>query len=361
MNTVIKPIDLDKVDMSNYKPIEPVPVKDLPGFYHIPDFSNYAIARDGRVINLKYKTIRRASRMGRYNAYCIIDDNGDNRKIPAHRLLLTVFDHPGISIDELQVNHIDGNCFNNDLSNLEWMTCRQNIRHSNDNGWAPKRVPCQIRHVKTNTVYQLPQMRLAAGIVGISKWEVVARFDHARVTDNDDKIWPEGWQYRRGYDHRPWLDVDPDDLSRVIEQQNGVSNRIVVRFYDTGEIKTYDTQNDACRELGISAAKLSQQADRPEQPLVTTDKGFVQFCRDANNVYFRPLGDFYEEIAKGNECLRLVQSRNPHTGEVKTYLSARECANKEGISYTNLNWWLKDTKIRSNGSQYRYYSKSTEW
>lgn len=38
--------------------------------------------------------------------------------------------YKNIPIDKLQVNHIDGNKLNNDISNLEWCTCKENVQHA---------------------------------------------------------------------------------------------------------------------------------------------------------------------------------------------------------------------------------------
>lgn len=59
----------------------------------------------------------------------------DNKKktFRLHRLVLMAF-HPVERMDELQVNHIDGNKLNNTLSNLEWCTANENQQHAFDTG-----------------------------------------------------------------------------------------------------------------------------------------------------------------------------------------------------------------------------------
>ena len=50
-------------------------------------------------------------------------------RFSVHRLILETF-NPVDNMRELQVNHIDGNKQNNALSNLEWVTCSENIKHA---------------------------------------------------------------------------------------------------------------------------------------------------------------------------------------------------------------------------------------
>lgn len=100
----------------------------------IDDFPNYEVSNLGRVRNIKTGLIRKL-RNGS-NTYQIIDLYKDdapcvqnNRLI--HRLVAEAFlgKHEG-----LQVNHIDGNKSNNCVSNLEWVTCSENIKHAYDTG-----------------------------------------------------------------------------------------------------------------------------------------------------------------------------------------------------------------------------------
>ena len=80
--------------------------------------------RDGRILkqqtdNKGYKRVR-------------VTLDGVKRGYKVHRLVATAFVPNPNGLP--QVNHIDGNKDNNDVANLEWVSCRDNIKHAYENG-----------------------------------------------------------------------------------------------------------------------------------------------------------------------------------------------------------------------------------
>jgi len=63
-----------------------------------------------------------------YKKVRLSNGDGTRKVFSVHRLVLETFS-PNPNSDKLQVNHIDGDKTNNSLSNLEWVTCKENIQH----------------------------------------------------------------------------------------------------------------------------------------------------------------------------------------------------------------------------------------
>ena len=115
--------------------------KDIPDFEGSYQVSNMGRVRsvdsvvtfsDGRVRKYKGKVLKPYINNTGYEQVMLYDDNGYNLK-RVHRLLLETF-KPHINMNDLDVNHIDGNKLNNHLTNLEWLTRRDNILHACDIG-----------------------------------------------------------------------------------------------------------------------------------------------------------------------------------------------------------------------------------
>ena len=94
---------------------------------------NYYVTDDGRVWS--ERTQKYLSPQYDKNGYVKVQmrstDNKSHR-YSVHRLVLENF-KPVEGMEKLQVNHKDGNKLNNNLSNLEWTTCEENIAHAIQN------------------------------------------------------------------------------------------------------------------------------------------------------------------------------------------------------------------------------------
>lgn len=92
----------------------------------------YIVSSDGRVFSTKTEEeLKQFSNKKGYKEIAL-QMNGKNKMIRVNRLIAETFIPNPNNLP--QVNHIDGNKTNNDVSNLEWCTCSYNIRHAFENG-----------------------------------------------------------------------------------------------------------------------------------------------------------------------------------------------------------------------------------
>lgn len=106
--------------------------KDIPGYE-----DSYQVSNEGniksleRIVNGK-RTGGRFLRPGISEGYFSVSLWKENKgkTVPVHRIVARAFltKHPNIFCKN--VNHIDGNKLNNNLTNLEWVTSRKNAIHS---------------------------------------------------------------------------------------------------------------------------------------------------------------------------------------------------------------------------------------
>lgn len=98
-------------------------------FKTIPNFSRYKISQTGEVWS-KINNFIMKPRIDRYGypTIGIVNNDGIKKYPTIHRLVAMTY----IPNDDetLQINHIDGNKLNNHVSNLEWVSAKDNIRHS---------------------------------------------------------------------------------------------------------------------------------------------------------------------------------------------------------------------------------------
>lgn len=116
--------------------------KNLKNEFWKTAFSHYEVSNLGRVRS-NIKSYQKETMT--YTDYYLISfqDNGHGylslnykgRNIYLHRLVAEAFIPNPHNLPE--VNHIDGNKYNNCVSNLEWVTRSENVKHALKNGLAP--------------------------------------------------------------------------------------------------------------------------------------------------------------------------------------------------------------------------------
>jgi hypothetical protein len=93
---------------------------------NITDYPNYNISNYGNVKNIITNKLLKSSEMGGYKSISLTQ-NGKRNSFKIHRLVAMAFiDNPDNKSD---VNHKDKNKGNNTVSNLEWMTRKENNIH----------------------------------------------------------------------------------------------------------------------------------------------------------------------------------------------------------------------------------------
>lgn len=97
----------------------------------LPELKDYyTINTDGEVFSDNSGKMKTRNRAGtEYQIINFSTINGGKKTYRLHRLVMMAF-RPVENMDNLQVNHIDGNKKNNKLENLEWCTASENQIHA---------------------------------------------------------------------------------------------------------------------------------------------------------------------------------------------------------------------------------------
>lgn len=92
--------------------------------------TTYYINEEGKVFNKKTnRWIKGSLDKNGYRRFRLFYPDGLQKNVSIHRMVLETF-YPVENMNKLEVNHIDGNKDNNNISNLEWVTHEENMSHA---------------------------------------------------------------------------------------------------------------------------------------------------------------------------------------------------------------------------------------
>eukprot|EP01084_Bolivina_argentea_P251983 422849_1 len=106
--------------------------RDIPGFsrYQLSSFGNFKNKKSRKLLKINYDRMRNSKRSAQI---CLMNDLGKPKNVAIARLILSTF-HPLQNNEKLLAVHINGDKFDNRLSNLEWnKCCRAHHKFTNGN------------------------------------------------------------------------------------------------------------------------------------------------------------------------------------------------------------------------------------
>lgn len=123
-------------------------------FKVISEYPLYSVSTEGRIMKNSTRKIMKPSMMRNgYMQINLFTKDGRRKKELVHRLVALAFIPNDGNLPA--VNHIDRVRHNNRVSNLEWVTHKENCEKSSN----PKRI--RAKHLKTGEVHEFPSIREA--------------------------------------------------------------------------------------------------------------------------------------------------------------------------------------------------------
>lgn len=320
--------------------------KSFYGFFAIPGYTRYLVNQSGEVYSLKTKTFLQGSfNPDGYLNFRLTDDHGLTKTWGRHRLLCFVFKYPGYPIEGLCVNHINGIKGDDRLENLEWVTYTENIEHAGLNSLTEKCKPVLLRNFYTGEILQFPSVTKCAKFLEISKDAVLYR-----IQKYSSKICKGGFQYKfLNSVSEQWADPEniKDDAISF-----GREKRVMTLNLLSGEQKIFNSLKDAAAHTGLSQATLSINLQKGGNMLLP---GFFLIQDFFNFKKWKSLEEACREHNLNNKQ-KVVKSFCPETEKTVYYYCQADCAEKEKIGLSTLNYWLKNKngQVVKNGKSYTF-------
>jgi hypothetical protein len=331
--------------------IQPKEIPEHLDFFVVPGFSRYGISRSGVIVNTETGEKFEGSRaVSGYQRCTIMNDLGRKYCTGVHRLLLLTFKNEGLDYSELQVNHINGIPYDNNLDNLEWVTGSENVQHAHDTGLHNLVKEIEVRDARTDEVILYASIADVAEDVGVSYHTI-----RYRINLGTTRIFSDFKQYRRK-SSEPWPGLSDNYIEQMM-LKNNTDTKVLCKFLITGVVREYERITDLANDIGKNLSTVSVWLNRPNQPVLV---GGILLKYKSDTTPWRvieTLEDMFRIYNESNSESRVVQVTNDLTGLSLHYWTAKQAADAHGISVTALDYRLKSqgAKVFKDGCRYGYF------
>lgn len=114
-----------------------------------------------------------------YFTVCVKPNNSKHKTTGAHRMVaLAWIPNPE---NKKEVNHIDGNKQNNEVSNLEWVTRKENLIHAINTGLRNDTINCSIYDIETKEVHNFRTIKKMAKFLDIERTSIIQYVERSKV------------------------------------------------------------------------------------------------------------------------------------------------------------------------------------
>ncbi len=191
-------------------------VEGYPGYYYVPFFVKYAINEEGLLLNIetgKVKVWSVTSVNGDKNQtggyiYChAINDSGSSKTLFKHRALCFTFKDYNSDIEDLVINHIDGDPTNNRLNNLEITTYLENNLHALNTGLRGDNKPVLSKNLVTGEIMWFRSQGECGKFYGQTR----AGFLQHRLKHAKDKVYPDMLLFKYD-DGTQWPEINLEEV-----------------------------------------------------------------------------------------------------------------------------------------------------
>lgn len=196
----------------------------------------YSVSNYGEVRNDSKMTLLKGSVSN--NGYLMVHLRYRvDKYLSVHRLVMKAF-YPCENMDDLQINHKDGNKLNNYIENLEWSTAMENMRHSFLNGLQKNEmIPCYQYDLDGNFIKEFVNGNEAAK-------ELSCDYTNIWRCLTEQQQHYKNWQFKKYKKNK-------------IPKWDNPNKNIVYVYDDEGNfVGNYDSQKSAAKTFGVAESSI---------------------------------------------------------------------------------------------------------